>query len=164
MALLGCAQRLEGLKAAGRDISVCSDSEVTLRALATQATRSWLVGECKEMLGRVAERNRLHLLWVPGHIGIRGNEIADRLFLSLSTRLEITGPELFVGIARCWARSTIKKWVSENHSRWSVAISRGNHVKELLGPGEKQNWTEFIYSSKRREARSLVQIRQAMGS
>ena len=59
-------------------------------------TRSRLVGECNEALGRLEGCNRLRLLWVPGHTGIRGNEIA-----SLGARSEIVGPEPFVGIARC---------------------------------------------------------------
>ena len=107
MAPLGCAQRLEDLKVEGKDISICSYSQVALGALAVPATHSRLVGQCKEALERVAERNRLRLLWVPGHTGIRGNEIADRL-LSLGARSEIAGPEPFVGITKCWTGSTIK--------------------------------------------------------
>ena len=85
MALLDCVQRLEGLKAVGRNMSICSHSQVGLRALAATATRSRLVWECKEALGRVAERKRLRLLRVPTHTGIRGNEIADKI-VSLGAR------------------------------------------------------------------------------
>ena len=46
----------------GRHISICSDNQAALRALVVLATRSQLVGECKEALGRLAERNRLRLL------------------------------------------------------------------------------------------------------
>ena len=53
MVLLGCAQILEGLKAVGRHIRICSDCQADLRALAVPATRSWLVGECKEALRSV---------------------------------------------------------------------------------------------------------------
>ena len=53
MALLGCAQRLEGLNTEGKDISICSNSQVALRALAAPATCLRLVGKCKEALGRV---------------------------------------------------------------------------------------------------------------
>ena len=105
----------------------------------------------------MTERNRLHFLWVPGQTEIRGNEIADRL-ASLIARSEIAGPEPFVGIAKCWAGSTIKEWVAENHSSWWTAISWSNHRTEVLGPRGNTNWTEFIYSSNRQEARLLVQI------
>ena len=86
----------------------------------------------------MAERNRLHLLWVPGHNRIRDNEIADRL-ASLGAREEIEGPEPFVGITKCWSGSTIKKCVSENHSRCWTATSGSKHAKELLGLGGNRN-------------------------
>ena len=157
MAILGCAQRLEDLNTEGRHISICSDSQAALRALAVPVTRSRLVGECKEALGRLAGCNRLRLFWVPGHTGIRGDEIADRL-ASLGARSEIVEPEPLVGIAKCWSKSTIKEWVTQNHSRWWTATSGCNHSKEFLGPEGNRSWTEFIYSSNRREARLLVQI------
>ena len=81
---------------------MCMSQEKYATAFQTQ-----VIGKYKEALGSVAERNRLCLLWVPGHTGIRGNEIAGRLAF-LSERLEIVGPEPFVGIAKCWARSIIK--------------------------------------------------------
>ena len=100
MAILGCAQRLRNFKTVSRDISICSDSQVALRALAVPATHQRLVGECKEALGSLAESNRLRLLWVPGHTSIRGYEIANML-ASLGARSGIVGPEPFVGISRC---------------------------------------------------------------
>ena len=148
MAILGCTQRLGHLNTESRHISICSDSQVALTALAVPVICSWLVGKCKKALGRLAERSRLRILWVQGHTGIRGSKIVDRL-ASLGARSGIGGPELFVGIARCWSMSIIKEWVTENHSRWWMATSGCNHSKELLGPGNR-SWTEFIYSCSRR--------------
>ena len=64
---------LEDLNTDGKLIGICSDSQVALRALGVLAICSQLVRECKEALERLAECNRLRLLWVPGHTGIRGN-------------------------------------------------------------------------------------------
>ena len=114
-----------------KNLRICSDIQATLRALAASKTRSRLVGECKEALGMVAE----HFLWIPEHTGIRGNEIADRL-ASLGVRSEMSAPEPFMEIAKSWARSIIKKWVSNSHSRWWAVTRESNHAKELLGPGE----------------------------
>ena len=122
MAILGCAQRLEDLSTEGRHISICSDSQAALRALAVPAIHSRLLRECKEALGRLAERNRLLLLWVPGLTGIRSSGTADRL-ASLGARSGIVGTEPFVRIVRCKSKSIIKEWVMKNHSRWWMATS-----------------------------------------
>ena len=114
-------------------------------------------GNARETEGRLAERKRLRLLWVTGYTGMRGNEIANRLAF-LGARSGIVGPELFVGIARCWSESIIKEWVTEIHSRWWTTTCGCNHSRELLGSGGNRSWAEFIYSSNRREARLLVQI------
>ena len=82
----------------------------------------------------------------------------------MGARSAIVGPEPFVGVARYWSKSIIKEWLMENYSRWWTANSRCNHSKELLGPGRNRSWTEFIYSTKRREARLLVQIMTGHGS
>ena len=92
MVLLNWAQRLEDLNAEDRDISICSNRQAALRALAALAIQSRLIGKCNEALGRVAERNRLRLFNVPGHADIRDNEIADRLAF-LGARSKIAGPE-----------------------------------------------------------------------
>ena len=72
IALMGCALRLENLNAGGRDMRICSEGTCSM------ASHSWLVGECKEVLERVAERYRLCPFLVLGYTLIRGNGTADR--------------------------------------------------------------------------------------
>ena len=42
------------------------------------------------------------------------------------------------GEAKCRARSTIKKWLSENYSRWWVVTSGSNHAKALRSKGKSE--------------------------
>jgi hypothetical protein len=51
-----------------------------------------LVRECHQSLVKLAEHNRIQLVWVPGHMGIAGNEIADQLARQGSSH-PLTGPE-----------------------------------------------------------------------
>jgi ribonuclease HI len=48
------------------------------------------------MLNDISPRHVVGLYWVPGHAGVRGNEIADRLARSGSGQRFI-GPEPFLG-------------------------------------------------------------------
>jgi hypothetical protein len=47
---------------------------------------------------KLAEHNRIQLVWVPGDMGIDGNEIADQSARQGSSH-PLTGPELALGIS-----------------------------------------------------------------
>jgi ribonuclease HI len=45
---------------------------------------------------KLAEHNRIELVWVLGHVGTDGNETADQLARQVST-IPLTGPEPSLG-------------------------------------------------------------------
>ena len=51
---------------------------------------------------------RLH--WVPGHAGVKGNEIADRLARSGSGQ-QLIGPQPFLGVSTQNIRKRMKCWL-----------------------------------------------------
>jgi ribonuclease HI len=63
----------------GRNIFILSDSQADIKALDSYQINSKLVWECHQSLVKLAEHNRIQLVWVPGHMGIAGNETADQL-------------------------------------------------------------------------------------
>ena len=60
------------------------------------------------------------LFWVPGHAGVRGNEIADRLARDGSAQWFV-GPEPVLGVSRQNIRRKMKSWMEKKH----LALWRG---------------------------------------
>jgi len=78
-AILACAHEVQSQNRPERYVSICSDSLAALKALKAVKTRSPLVYQCQRVLNDISIRHVVGLFWVPGHDGIRGNEIADEL-------------------------------------------------------------------------------------
>uniref|UniRef100_A0ABD2XQH5 RNase H type-1 domain-containing protein n=1 Tax=Trichogramma kaykai TaxID=54128 RepID=A0ABD2XQH5_9HYME len=124
MAILGCSYRMAELVTENERISICSDNQAALRALDSRTVTSRLVWECKKALGALAAKNKVRLIRVLGHMGIKGNEIADRL-ANVGSRNIQEGPEPIIGLARSQIRRTIMEWTEED--------IRGTKASRLIG-------------------------------
>jgi len=69
---------------------------VTLKVLQVAKTTSPLVRQCQQVLDDISARHAVGLYWVPGHAGVRGNEIADKLTRVGSAQWFVR-PEPFLG-------------------------------------------------------------------
>ncbi|XP_050339722.1 uncharacterized protein LOC126766064 [Bactrocera neohumeralis] len=78
-------------------IAILSDSQAALKAISSYEIKSLLVQECIDRLNSLAECNQVHLIWVPGHRGIAGNELADELARSAAST-SMVGPEPFIAV------------------------------------------------------------------
>jgi len=63
----------------GRNINILSDDQAAIKALESFQINSKLVWDCHQSLVKLAEFNLIQLVWVPGHMEINGNAIADDL-------------------------------------------------------------------------------------
>lgn len=70
----------------GRSIVVCSDSQAALKALNNPCVKSKSTKECIKSLNKLGKHNKVTIAWVPGHQGIKGNELADKLAVSGTVR------------------------------------------------------------------------------
>jgi hypothetical protein len=70
---------------------------------------------------KLADHNRFQLVWVPGHMGIDGNEIADHLAREGSSH-PLIGPEPALGIPPKVARGVIRDWTSRKHEECCQSI------------------------------------------
>jgi len=78
-AILACAHEMEAQDWLEKYISICFDSQAALKALQAAKTMSPLVRQCQQALNDISAQHSMRLYWVPGHAGVRGNEIADGL-------------------------------------------------------------------------------------
>lgn len=61
-----------------KQIFVWSDSVVAIKALLNPDTNSKLVWETTQELESLGKTSKITLVWVPRHITIQGNEMADK--------------------------------------------------------------------------------------
>ena len=72
------------------------------------------------------------LYWVPGHAGVRGNEIADRVARSGSGRRFI-GPEPLLALSRQNIRRKMKRWMEKQHlAFWRGPCGTQRQAWELI--------------------------------
>ncbi|KAJ8910272.1 hypothetical protein NQ315_003339 [Exocentrus adspersus] len=93
-----CGRELEKRGPNRRSIKIFSDSQAALKALGSYRCTSNAVWNCQQTLSRVGRTNRLTLVWIPGHVGLKGNEVADSLVRRGAT-LEFIGPEPVLGLS-----------------------------------------------------------------
>ena len=79
------------------DVNKDNVQEAALKALQAAKTTSPLVRQCQKSLNGISTRHAMGLYWVPGHAGVRGNEIADKLARDGSVQ-RFVGSEPFLGI------------------------------------------------------------------
>jgi len=94
-----------------------------------------LVRQCQNVRNDISTRHAVGLYWVPGHAGVRGNEIADQLTRDGSVQ-RFLGPDPFLGVSRQNIRRKIKCWMEKQHLvLWHGPCSTKKQAQELIsGP------------------------------
>ena len=62
-----------------KKIYIYSDSQAVLKALTKKSIKNEFILNCQRALNELGTSNKLTIIWVPGHAGHEGNEMADKL-------------------------------------------------------------------------------------
>jgi len=156
-AILACAYEIQTNGRPNKYMSICSDSQVALKAFQTAKTTSPLVRKCQKALNDISTGHRVGLYWVPGHAGVWANKTADMLARDGSVQ-KFAGPELSLVVSRQNIRRKIKCLMDNQHlARWRGLSSTQRQARELiLGPSPAANTR--LLSFKRTQSRVVISI------
>ncbi|XP_036138478.1 uncharacterized protein LOC118644325 [Monomorium pharaonis] len=159
LAIMRCAQNLLESDRMGRRIRICSDSQAALKALEGPRINSRLVWDCKCILDELAEKNDVGLVWVPGHAGIKDNEMAD-LLAKEAAETRLLGPEPAVGISFYLGRGRIRSWLRDQHLEYwkKETESKCRQARVMLGECLSRDLARSIRSLGRGDARLARQL------
>jgi hypothetical protein len=93
-------------------VSICSDSQVALKAL--QAAKTSPLVQQWEKMNDISTWHIMGLYLVPGHGGVQGNKTANK-FMRESSVQKFVGPELSLGVSRQNIKIKIICWVDKQH-------------------------------------------------
>jgi hypothetical protein len=125
--ILACAYEIQFYVRTEKYVNICSDSQVTLKALQV-ARSSPLVKEYQKVLEVIYTQKTVELYWV------RGNELADKLARDGSVQ-RFVGPEPSLGVSRQSIRRKIRHWLDSQHwERWRGLDSIQTGWRNNFGP------------------------------
>ena len=85
------------------------DCHAAIKSLIRCTVTSITVFNCIRNLNQLSKQNHVSIAWIPGHAGVRGNEVADYVAKSES-KSKIHGPEPFIIVPFASCVSTVKDW------------------------------------------------------
>ena len=111
---------------------------------------------CIRNLNQLGKQNQVSIAWIPGQVGVHGNEVADYVAKS-GSKSKMRGPEPFITVPYASCVSTVKDWSTDrSKSMW-------NERKDCLRMKEAVGWTSSrltirLLNLKRPHLNRVVQV------
>ena len=147
----------------GNVINFYVDSQAAIKALNKYIIDCKTVKTCKTQLNRLAKTNLVRINWVKSHIGIKGNEIADRL-AKRGTTLEIeedveeipTSKKVIKNYIENWSKKKKEKRWTSKHKHMLENFEYA-HTKKFVKKPDAKFWKK-IRNLNRKDARIIISL------
>ena len=161
-ALTEAALQLNQTKMENMTIRFLTDSQAAIKALSQAKIKQKTVKRCYQEISILNSKNRVELQWVPGHVNVPGNEIADRE-AKHGAETEIMGPEPVLPVTLSLCKNAIDRWVQTQHQeRWQNLRTCREARKTI--PTINQKLGEKLLGLTRMEVRQILQILTGHGN
>ena len=137
-------------------IYIYSDSQSAIEAIGSNLVKSKTVFKCKQRLNELGSRNKVSLIWVPGHEGIHGNEKSDELART-GAENSFIGPEPKLGITVNTRKHLVKKWLRNEHVRAWTSYNGARHSKVFCGIPSEETGQQLL-SLCRTDVKRVVEV------
>jgi ribonuclease HI len=137
-----------------KQIIIWSDSQAAIKAIENNILTSKTTRDCVDKLNILGMNNFVTIGWIPGHSGLLGNEIADKLANEGSEKdvvdIILTRPEIETERNTDLVERRLVRELWVNHERL-------NHSKMMMA-GPKAERTKFLMNLTRRKLRVAIGI------
>lgn len=137
-------------------IFICTDSQSAIEAVSSPLVRSRLVLECKKRLNLLSVHNDVTLVWVPGHEGVRGNDMADKLARK-GADVAFHGPEPLFGISMIARKRLVKEWLRKEHVKAWKEYEGARHTKIFCDEPSKEI-SQALLGLSRSDIKRVIEI------
>ncbi len=121
-AILAATKYLNNMKVDSKVINFYSDSKSSLETLQQIVQKGKLENEVKLELNKLARKNKVTLNWIKAHIGLRGNEIADRL-AKMGAENILDNKTIILPLGRNYKDKIIEDWRDRKHQEEWVKLT-----------------------------------------
>ncbi|KAJ8976990.1 hypothetical protein NQ317_013991 [Molorchus minor] len=149
-----CVGRLEKMNPIRRTIKIFSDSQAALKDLFSYRCNSKTVWNCQKALNTLSLRNHVTLVWILGHSGQEGNEIADSLARK-GAETTFIGPEPVLGISYNTAKMAVLNWSEGEILQYWQSLPGMDHSKAFIKYPKKPR-SEMLLGLDRQKLKTLI--------
>ena len=136
-----------------KDIVIFTDSLTTLQKLENGTDVSKEIGEIRKNIDHIMSSHdiKVFMQWIPSHIGLKGNEIADQLAKQGSSLPQPQAPVSYETVSRMIKANQQENWLNS----WASGTTGRNVYRYMNGPRPN----DAVNGLARREQAVIFQLR-----